>query len=223
MGGAAFILVINLSVAGLFAAAFFLISLFKPNCNPARWFALAYAAGMVNILLEGVIPLTGDYRPYLTGAYAAFLAAIAIMNIGLARMYSAGIAQASYDVPEAAGTFVGNHDPQASIVPGLRKRDELGAIARDGQVGDGSIDITGTGCLDELPESGVRNIMRRQIQLTRYDLPEVDRHTAKGVVLCNDERRTYVNAHIDAAGRCFTLALRESGSGQKDADEEAYR
>ena len=88
MGGAAFILVINLSVAGLFAAAFFLISLFKPNCNPARWFALAYAAGMVNILLEGVIPLTGDYRPYLTGAYAAFLAAIAIMNIGLARMYS---------------------------------------------------------------------------------------------------------------------------------------
>lgn len=88
MDGAAFILAINLSIAGLVAAAFLAVGLFSTGYVAARWFAIAYAVGMVNIALEAAIPFTQDYRPYLTLAYAAFLAALAIFNVGLARLYS---------------------------------------------------------------------------------------------------------------------------------------
>lgn len=88
MDGAAFILVINLSIAGLVAAAFLVMSLFRPSCRCARWFALAYAMGVVNTALEAVIPFTSDYHPFLTVAYAALLAGMGMFNVGLARMYS---------------------------------------------------------------------------------------------------------------------------------------
>ncbi|HEU4985866.1 MAG TPA: GGDEF domain-containing protein [Rhizobiaceae bacterium] len=89
MGGAGFILAINLFVAGLIASAFLLISLSDRSYVSARWFALAYAIGMLNMGVEFVIPLLQDYQPVLvTLAFAALVAAMGVFDLGLARMYS---------------------------------------------------------------------------------------------------------------------------------------
>ena len=88
MSGAGFILAINLFVAGLLAAAFLTIAAYDRRRESARWLALAYIIGMSNFLFEFAIATLGNSTVLVLAAYAAFLAALAVFNIGIARRYS---------------------------------------------------------------------------------------------------------------------------------------
>ena len=87
MGDASFILAINMSVAGLLAATFLLISLHDDAYRSARWIALAYGLGLAYSLLEFAIAAVPDSMVLSTLAYASFLAALAALAVGIARHY----------------------------------------------------------------------------------------------------------------------------------------
>jgi diguanylate cyclase (GGDEF)-like protein len=88
MSGGAFILAINLSVAGFLAAAFIAIAIYDPVRVSARWLSASYALGMANLALEFAISLSGRGGVLAVAAYAAFLAALVAFNGGLARLYN---------------------------------------------------------------------------------------------------------------------------------------
>lgn len=88
MSGAGFILAINLFVAGLLAAAFLTIAAYDRRRRSARWLALSYVIGMAYFLLEFAIATLGTSTVLFLGAYSAFLGALAVFNVGIARKYS---------------------------------------------------------------------------------------------------------------------------------------
>lgn len=88
MSGAGFILAINLSVAGLLAAAFLAFSVFEKSYVCARWFALGYAFGALYYIAEFLVPLLGTPRATSTLSYLALIGAMYAFNVGLARMYA---------------------------------------------------------------------------------------------------------------------------------------
>src|SRR5690554_6430086 len=88
MAGAEFILAINLCVARLFAAAFLAIAAYDRRCESARWFAAGYIVGIANFLFEFPLATFGTSIVLVLAAYAAFLAALAVFNVGIACKYS---------------------------------------------------------------------------------------------------------------------------------------
>ena len=87
MGGAGFILAINLFVAGLLAAAFLTIAVYDPRRVSARWLGFAYVVGMSNFTIEFAISTYGTSVAAVVAAFAAFLAAMVVFNVGVARNY----------------------------------------------------------------------------------------------------------------------------------------
>jgi len=87
MSGANFILLINLSVAGLLAASFMAVAFHDVGRTPARWFASGYVLGMVYSAIEFSIPAFTDARLPVVTAFAVFLGATIAFNVGLARKY----------------------------------------------------------------------------------------------------------------------------------------
>lgn len=99
MSGAAFILGINLLIAGLFCATFVLIAIYS-RYQSAFWFAAAYAAGMTYLGLEAMLPLMDDARVAVVLGATSFLTALLLLTVGFARRYDR-------ETPRAllAGTF----------------------------------------------------------------------------------------------------------------------
>lgn len=87
MSAAAYILVINLFVAGIFATAFGVVAAYARLAIGARWLALAYGLGMVNPVLEFILPRQDDPRLVGVAIFASFLFASSFCVIGLARHY----------------------------------------------------------------------------------------------------------------------------------------
>ena len=87
MSSADFILVINLCVAGLLAAAFMTIAVHGVGRAAARWLAFGYVLGMAYCVIEFSIPAFANARPPVVAAFAVFLAATIAFNGGLARKY----------------------------------------------------------------------------------------------------------------------------------------
>lgn len=87
MSAAAFVLAINLFIAGVFATAFGVVAAYARSSVSARWLALAYGVGMLNPLLELILPL--QQEPWLVqyGIFAAYLFAANFIVVGLARHY----------------------------------------------------------------------------------------------------------------------------------------
>jgi diguanylate cyclase (GGDEF)-like protein len=86
MSGADFILAINLSVAGLLAAAFAAISLYDREPAP-RWLTISYLTGMAYLVVEFSIPAFSDARLPVTVSFGVLLLATMLFNVGLARRY----------------------------------------------------------------------------------------------------------------------------------------
>lgn len=86
MSGAAFILLINLFVTGLFCGSFALIAAHS-GYRSARWFAAAYAMGMVYLALEAMLPALTDARIAVVLGAVAFTATLLLLNVGLACRY----------------------------------------------------------------------------------------------------------------------------------------
>jgi diguanylate cyclase (GGDEF)-like protein len=91
VSGAEFILAINLVVAGLLAAAFLMISTYERTRVPGRWLGAAYLLGMAYFLAEASIPFFTDAKLPVVVAFAAFLAATAAFNVGIARKYGIAV------------------------------------------------------------------------------------------------------------------------------------
>jgi len=87
MGSADFILVINVFVAGLLAAAFMTIAIYDAGRVSARWLAFGYGLGMAYFAMEFSIPAFTDARLPVTVAFAIFLGATIAFNGGLAHKY----------------------------------------------------------------------------------------------------------------------------------------
>lgn len=87
MSAAAFVLAINLFIAGIFATAFGVVAANARSAVGARWLALAYGLGMVNPVLEFMLPNQVDPRPVGFAIFASFLVAFSLCIIGLARHY----------------------------------------------------------------------------------------------------------------------------------------
>jgi len=87
MGGAVFILAINMSVAGLLATAFFIVGLYGRSESGSRWLAFAYLCGVVYYAVEAAIPFFEDARLPVVFGFAVFLLATVLFNAGVARKY----------------------------------------------------------------------------------------------------------------------------------------
>ncbi|GLS39807.1 GGDEF domain-containing protein [Mesorhizobium tianshanense] len=87
MGGAEFILAINLLVAGLLAAAFMTVSFYDVGRASARWLVFGYLLGMVYFAVEFAIPVFDNARPAVVAGFAVFLGATIAFNGGLAHKY----------------------------------------------------------------------------------------------------------------------------------------
>ncbi|MER8826311.1 GGDEF domain-containing protein [Mesorhizobium sp. M0938] len=91
MGGAEFILAINLLVAGLLAAAFMTISFYDVARASAHWLVFGYLLGMTYFAIEFSIPVFDNARPAVVTAFAVFLGATIVFNAGLAHKYGVAI------------------------------------------------------------------------------------------------------------------------------------
>jgi len=87
MSAAAFVLVINLFVAGIFATAFAVVAAYQRSALGARWLAGAYGLGVVNVVLEFILPFQADHRLVSFAIFAVFLLALAACVVGLAHHY----------------------------------------------------------------------------------------------------------------------------------------
>ncbi|WP_297104134.1 GGDEF domain-containing protein [uncultured Devosia sp.] len=87
MSAAAFVLAINLFIAGIFATAFGVVAAYQRSALGARWLALAYSFGVLNVVLEFILPYQDDHRLVSFGIFAVFLLALAGCVIGLAQHY----------------------------------------------------------------------------------------------------------------------------------------
>jgi diguanylate cyclase (GGDEF)-like protein len=87
MSAAAFVLAINLFIAGIFATAFGVVAFYARSAIGARWLALAYGLGMANPVLELILPMQRDPWLVQVAIFAAYLLAISLSVIGLARHY----------------------------------------------------------------------------------------------------------------------------------------
>jgi diguanylate cyclase (GGDEF)-like protein len=87
MSGANFILLINLSVAGLLAASFMAVAFHVAGHAAARWLASGYLLGMAYFAIELSIPVFTDARPAVVAAFTVFLGATIAFNGGLAHKY----------------------------------------------------------------------------------------------------------------------------------------
>ena len=83
MGGAVFILAINLAVAAVLATGFVIIAAYGRAYASARWIAAAYGLGVAYYLFEFAIRFEPDSVTVATLAYASFLAALGAYAVGL--------------------------------------------------------------------------------------------------------------------------------------------
>jgi diguanylate cyclase (GGDEF)-like protein len=119
MTGAEFILAINLCVAGLLAAAFLTIAAYDRRHASARWFAFSYVVGMSYFVFEFAIASFGTSMVLVLASYASFLAALTVLNVGVARKYSVPapwIAMAIIFVASLVGCYLIQEMPRQSFV-----------------------------------------------------------------------------------------------------------
>lgn len=84
---AAFILAINLFIAGIFAVAFGVVAATNRTARGAGWLAGGYALGIVDVVLELVLPEQADPTPVAVGIFLVFLIGQTFCLIGVARHY----------------------------------------------------------------------------------------------------------------------------------------
>jgi diguanylate cyclase (GGDEF)-like protein len=87
MQAAAFTLIVNTAVAGLFAASYAILALTYPSQRRALWFCASYLIGMLTPLSEFLLPLSPWTAFFMITSYASFTAGILSMAAALAAFY----------------------------------------------------------------------------------------------------------------------------------------
>lgn len=88
---AAFVLIINMVIAGLFAVAFAVVAATNPATRGARWLSVAYGLGVVDVLLEFLLPWLADPTEVVIGIFLVYLAALTCGLVGVALHYRMGL------------------------------------------------------------------------------------------------------------------------------------
>ncbi|WP_332816571.1 GGDEF domain-containing protein [Sphingopyxis sp.] len=86
---AAFILGINMFVAGIFAVAFAVVAATNRTARGAWWIALGYGMGIVNVGLEFLLTRQVDPAPVGIAIFLVFLLALSFALIGVSHHYRA--------------------------------------------------------------------------------------------------------------------------------------
>ena len=84
---AAFVLAINMSIAGIFAAAFAAVAATNRAVRGLGWLAMGYGMGIVVILLEFALPGQANPLALSIGIFLSFLLAQTFCAVGVARYY----------------------------------------------------------------------------------------------------------------------------------------
>jgi diguanylate cyclase (GGDEF)-like protein len=84
---AAFVLGINMAVAGIFAVAFTVVAATNRSARGAWWLALGCGVGIVNAGLEFLLRQQADPVPVSIAIFLVFLSALSFALIGVARHY----------------------------------------------------------------------------------------------------------------------------------------
>lgn len=88
MHGAAFALVVNIAVAGLFAASFLIVAVANPtHRTAARRFAASFAIGMLTPVSEFLLPLGWMPGLWMIMSFASLLAGLLAMTAALAAFF----------------------------------------------------------------------------------------------------------------------------------------
>ncbi|MBN9036443.1 MAG: GGDEF domain-containing protein [Rhizobiales bacterium] len=87
MHGAVFAMVVNIAVAGLFAASFAIIAFTNPSHRSAYGFSISYAIGMLTPASELLLPISGWPEPFMVTSYFSFMAGLLAMAAAIARFY----------------------------------------------------------------------------------------------------------------------------------------
>ena len=87
MPPAAFALVVNIAVAGLFAASFAVLALTNTTQRRALWFSASYAIGMLTPLSEFFLPISPWPEFFTVTSYASFAAGLLATAAALAIFY----------------------------------------------------------------------------------------------------------------------------------------
>ncbi|MGZ5912067.1 MAG: hypothetical protein ACXWLB_19475 [Reyranella sp.] len=87
MPAAAFALVVNIAVAGLFAASFAVLALTNTTQRKALWFSASYAIGMLTPLSEFFLPISPWPEFFTATSYASFAAGLLATAAALATFY----------------------------------------------------------------------------------------------------------------------------------------
>ncbi|MFN4272408.1 MAG: GGDEF domain-containing protein, partial [Aliihoeflea sp.] len=87
MSGASVILFVNMMVGGLLSAFFLVLALYDRRLVSARWFAAAYAFGVGYVIAEFILPIVHGGVTMSVLSSASMIAALAMLNIGLAKRY----------------------------------------------------------------------------------------------------------------------------------------
>lgn len=87
MSGAGFVLTINLAVSGLFALAFLTLAAHYKASSAALWFAGGYGLAIAYFVLEFILPYQANPYPVVLAAFGAFLGALMLAVVGIARRY----------------------------------------------------------------------------------------------------------------------------------------
>lgn len=106
MTGADFIIAINLLASGLLAVAFLALGFFDGRTPAARWLAVGFGLAGVYFMLEFALSRAGGAFALGFAGYAAFLAALAAINVGIARLYARKVPWRLLVLIFAAGCFV---------------------------------------------------------------------------------------------------------------------
>ncbi|RXZ66402.1 GGDEF domain-containing protein [Pelagerythrobacter rhizovicinus] len=88
---AAFVLAINMFIAGIFAVAFGVVAATDPTTRGARWLAVGYATGIVSIPLEFLVPYQVNPAPVTIAIFLVFLLALTFCLVGIAKHYAAAV------------------------------------------------------------------------------------------------------------------------------------
>lgn len=85
----AFVLGINMSVAGIFAVAFAVVAATNATARGAWWLALGYGMGIIYVGLEFILTRQVDPTPVGIGIFLTFLLALSFALAGVAHHYRA--------------------------------------------------------------------------------------------------------------------------------------
>lgn len=89
MSGAGYVLIINFSLAALFATTFMVIAQYDTNFRSARWFAASYVLGIVTTVTELLLPLQAHLQLLYIVGFSSFLLAVLAGVVGVSRRYAA--------------------------------------------------------------------------------------------------------------------------------------